>query len=179
MIFPKIFKIFLLFLLFGAVPQVSYGALYRLNERTNVSFSPTAELFAYAVMDYLREADLQLSKFFPKRPQKTDKSTLRKFRINISDEPQKKMSVSREGKNITVNIGSVSPSFQSDYNFLHQIFSAAALQVMPYSLSSMAAARVRPTTPALAAQYSACLITSPIKARLVQLIMRPYFCCFI
>ena len=49
--------------------------------------------------------------------------------------------------------------------FCTNSYVAMALQVMPYSRSSMAAARVRPTTPALAAQYSACLRTSPMKAR--------------
>ncbi len=40
----------------------------------------------------------------------------------------------------------------------------------------MAAAMVRPTTPALAAQYSACLMMSPQKAFEVALRMRPHFC---
>ena len=131
MIFSKIFKIFLLFLLFGTVPQASYGALYRLNDHTDVSFSPTAEIFASTLMEYLHEADLQLNKFFPKR-KKVEKTALRRFRINISDDRQKNMTVSQNGKNITVGIGSLTPLFQSDYNFLYNLFSAAALQAVPY-----------------------------------------------
>ena len=131
MIFSKIFKIFLMFLLLGVIPQALSGSSYHLNEHTDVVFSPTAEIFAMTVMEYLREADTHLKKFFPQK-KKIEKSELRKFRINISDEPGKAMTVLQKGKNITVDIGGITPAFQSDYNFLHRIFSAAALQVMPY-----------------------------------------------
>ncbi len=131
MIFSKIFKIFCLFLLLAAFPAPSFGAFYRLNEHTEVRFSPTAELFASTVMEYIRELDLQLSKFFPGK-QKEDKSKIRKFRIYISDDDAAKLISSNSSRFVNICISGITPSFQSDYNFLHRLFSAAALQSMPY-----------------------------------------------
>lgn len=131
MIFSKIFKKFIIFLL-TAVIQISVsGANYRLNEHTEMRFTPTAELFASTVMEYFREADLQLRKFFPEK-RKTDKSKLRRFIINISDSGGRTMNVVQKGKNVTIDINGITPSFQIDYIFLHHLFTAAALQVMPY-----------------------------------------------
>lgn len=136
MIFSKIFKKFIIFLL-TAVIQISVsGANYRLNDHTDIVFSPTAELFASTVMEYFREADLQLTKFFPKK-QKREKSKVRKFIINISDGGQNTMKAVQNDKNITIDISGLSPSFQADYTFLHHLFSAAALQVMPYEAENV------------------------------------------
>lgn len=119
-------------MLLTAFPDISFGAFYRLNEHTEVRFSPTAELFASTVMDYIRELDLQLGKFFPGKRQPEDKSKIRKFRIYISDDDAKKLITSSSSRFVNICVSGITPSFQADYNFLHRLFSATALQAMPY-----------------------------------------------
>ncbi len=131
MIFSKIFKIFLLFFLFSACAVDLMGNYYNLNSKCKVEFAPMCELFAPIFMDYALNIDKQLQNIFPKQQNKSIAASKRKFTIFISENPENSLEVKQEKNNITITIGGISPNFQNDYDFLHNFFTATALQYMP------------------------------------------------
>lgn len=132
MIFSKIFKIFLLFLLFPAVLSAAKDRSFYLNEHCQIEFTPTNELVTPLLMEYAREVNNRMTAIFPGKDRRTEKKKHRKFTIFISDDTQKTMTVKSDRRNITISLGGVTPDFPGDYRFLHNLFSAVAIQAIPY-----------------------------------------------
>ena len=128
MIFSKIFKFFLILMLFCAVHNKLAAVTHKLSSQFFLEFTPTNELFASPVLEYVRELESINAKIFPV------KSTSKKqpgFRIIFSDDIKNSMSVRKTSKAVYITLGGLSPSFQNDYQFLHNLFTAMTIKAIP------------------------------------------------
>lgn len=133
MIFLKIFKIFLLFFFICASLRAAENKSFYLNEHCRVEFTPTNELIASLLMDYAREINNSFNKIFPKKKQHNKKKLNRKFIIFISDDTQKSITFEQDHRTTRISVGGVTPNFPGDYDFLHDLFTAIAIQANPDS----------------------------------------------
>lgn len=132
MLFSKIFTIFLLFSVFCVSSAAVKTKSFYLNKYCDVEFTPANELVASLLMEYAREVNSRMEAIFPGGKRRIDKKLQRKFTIFISDDTQKNLIVKQDRRNIRITVGGVTPNFPGDYEFLHNLFSAVAIQAMPF-----------------------------------------------